>query len=162
MTWVAELVTDGVNGLLVAPGDPRALRDAIARITADPRLAMRLGAAARSTAESYAWERVLPRLAASFGELSYRTAIAPDMQQLKAEHVFREFDTVNDVRGHFIGHRTMKSEHAKEETMQRCRALDWPVNDHNAADACALWDYACCLIDPKLGIKRTPMFWRTA
>jgi hypothetical protein len=35
-------------------------------------------------------ERVLPRLAASFGDLSYRQAILPDMALLKAESLFRE------------------------------------------------------------------------
>jgi hypothetical protein len=33
---------------------------------------------------------VLPRLAASFGDLSYRHAVAPDMARLKAENLFRE------------------------------------------------------------------------
>ena len=40
-------------------------------------------------------QRVLPRLAASFGDLTYRTAVAPDMALLKAEHVFRDFDAVH-------------------------------------------------------------------
>jgi hypothetical protein len=39
-------------------------------------------------------QRVLPQLAAQFGSLSYRTAIAPDMTLLRAQHVFREFDRV--------------------------------------------------------------------
>jgi glycosyltransferase involved in cell wall biosynthesis len=64
VTGVSELIEDGVNGLLVPPGDPPALRLAIARIQGDPELGARLGAAARHTAEAYAWERVEPRLAA--------------------------------------------------------------------------------------------------
>jgi glycosyltransferase involved in cell wall biosynthesis len=62
VTGMAELVADGVNGLLVTPGDPRELKEAIGRIANDREFAMRIGAAARHTAESYAWERVVPRL----------------------------------------------------------------------------------------------------
>jgi len=35
---------------------------------------------------------VLPRLAATFGALSYRSAVMPDLARLKAECVFRKFD----------------------------------------------------------------------
>ena len=59
---VAEVVHDGVNGLLVAAGDTAALGDAVRRYFADEGLRERLrGAAAASVAE-YAPERV-------FGEL---------------------------------------------------------------------------------------------
>jgi glycosyltransferase involved in cell wall biosynthesis len=47
----ADLVHDGVNGLLVAPRDPAA----ISRVLADPAAAARLAAAARRTADAYAW-----------------------------------------------------------------------------------------------------------
>lgn len=52
-------------------------------------------------------ERVLPRLAASFGDLSYRSAITPDMATLKAERVFRDFDTVNADDEVFGTYRTL-------------------------------------------------------
>ena len=45
---VPELVQDGVHGVLVAPADPRALRDGIAKLLDDRSLAGRLGAAARA------------------------------------------------------------------------------------------------------------------
>jgi hypothetical protein len=38
--------------------------------------------------------RVLPELAKSFGALTYRHAVEPDLTQLKAEGVFRKFDHV--------------------------------------------------------------------
>jgi glycosyltransferase involved in cell wall biosynthesis len=44
-----EALEDEVTGLLVAPGDARALADAIARLLDDRRLAARLGEAARQT-----------------------------------------------------------------------------------------------------------------
>jgi glycosyltransferase involved in cell wall biosynthesis len=64
VTGVGELIEDGVNGLMVPPGDPRALGAAMTRLAGDRGLAERLGAAARHTAEGYAWERVEPRLEA--------------------------------------------------------------------------------------------------
>jgi glycogen synthase len=51
----ADLVHDGVNGLLVAPRDPAALAAAISRVLADPAAAAGLAAAARRTADAYAW-----------------------------------------------------------------------------------------------------------
>lgn len=37
-------------------------------------------------------DKVLPRLAATFGALSYRSAVMPDLARLKAECIFRKFD----------------------------------------------------------------------
>ena len=50
-----DLVRHGVNGLLVRPQDPGALAAAIGQILADPAMAARMSAAARSTAAAYAW-----------------------------------------------------------------------------------------------------------
>jgi glycosyltransferase involved in cell wall biosynthesis len=61
---VRDLVVDGVNGFLVPPDDPRALRDALARLAHERGLAARMGAAGRRRAEGFAWERVRPRLEA--------------------------------------------------------------------------------------------------
>jgi len=44
----AQLVRDGETGVLVPPGDPTAIRDAIARLLADPDLVIRLGRASHS------------------------------------------------------------------------------------------------------------------
>lgn len=59
---VADLVRDGVNGLLVPCDDPGALAETLSRVHADPALARRLGAAARISAESFGWDRTLPLL----------------------------------------------------------------------------------------------------
>lgn len=53
---LAEAIDDEVNGLVVAPGDPAALRHALERLLADAGLRARLGEAAREKARaSYAW-----------------------------------------------------------------------------------------------------------
>jgi glycosyltransferase involved in cell wall biosynthesis len=53
-----ELIRDGESGLLVEPGDPQALADAVRRLAADPDLRGRLGR--RASAEvvaSHSWKR---------------------------------------------------------------------------------------------------------
>ena len=45
------MVTDGVNGLLVRPGDPADIAAALRRLVEDPALRADLSAAARRTAE---------------------------------------------------------------------------------------------------------------
>jgi glycosyltransferase involved in cell wall biosynthesis len=50
---IPDLVTDGETGLLVEPGDARALADALVRALTEPGLAARLGTAARAAAEPW-------------------------------------------------------------------------------------------------------------
>jgi glycosyltransferase involved in cell wall biosynthesis len=45
---LSDYLEDGVDGLLVPPGDPAALREAIERVLSDPALAQALGAAGRA------------------------------------------------------------------------------------------------------------------
>jgi glycosyltransferase involved in cell wall biosynthesis len=59
---VAEIVTDGENGLLVPPDDPDALADAIRRFFADEPLRQQLRAAAAGSVARFAPEPVYARL----------------------------------------------------------------------------------------------------
>jgi glycosyltransferase involved in cell wall biosynthesis len=55
-----EAIEDGANGVLVPPGDARAMADAICRLLADPGRAARLGQAARhSINERFSMERMV-------------------------------------------------------------------------------------------------------
>ncbi len=63
---IPDVVRDGANGVLVPPGDPGALRDAIARLAADPGLRLRLGAAARREAMARSWALIWQRYEALF------------------------------------------------------------------------------------------------
>ncbi len=66
--------------------------------------------------------------------------------------------SVTDIRRHFLGDHMIKREQAKTETVRRCIALGWPVEDDNAADACALWSLGASLIDPTLALRLSPLF----
>ena len=61
---VPEVVADGENGLLVPPGDPVALADAIRRFFADGALRERLRAVAAGSVADYAPEKAFGRLEA--------------------------------------------------------------------------------------------------
>lgn len=61
---VPEVVHDGVNGLLVPPGDPEALRDAIQRYFADGELSRRLAEAAPASVAGHTEEAVFERIEA--------------------------------------------------------------------------------------------------
>ena len=65
---VAEVVTDGENGLVVEPGDVEALTAAIERFFADEALAARLRANAVSSVAAYSAEAVYGRLEAILHE----------------------------------------------------------------------------------------------
>lgn len=56
-----ELLEDGVSALLVPPGDPAALAEAVRRLAADAELARRIGAGGRAAYERQASEDVLGR-----------------------------------------------------------------------------------------------------
>jgi glycosyltransferase involved in cell wall biosynthesis len=59
---VPDLIRHAENGLLVAPGNPHALREAIACLRADAVLRQRLRNAGRSTAAAFSWEALGQRL----------------------------------------------------------------------------------------------------
>lgn len=62
-----EVVTDGVEGVLVPPRDPEALAAALVRILREPRLAERLGGAGRERALAFDWPIVVDRLEELYG-----------------------------------------------------------------------------------------------
>lgn len=60
---IPEVISDGVEGFLVAPGDVAALAQRWAQLLDDPQLAQRMGEAARrKVAATFSTEAVLPRL----------------------------------------------------------------------------------------------------
>jgi glycogen(starch) synthase len=59
---IPDVIEDGVNGLLVPPGDPEALARAIDRLLADRALAYRLSEGARARGKDYDWEVLAERV----------------------------------------------------------------------------------------------------
>lgn len=55
----ADLVTDGVDGLVVDPQDTAALAEALRLVVTDVAAARRMGAAGRATVEAFTWDRVV-------------------------------------------------------------------------------------------------------
>src|SRR5215211_6357455 len=59
---IPDVIEDGVNGMLVPPGDPEALARAIDRLLADRDLARRLSEEAQQRAKDYDWEVLAERV----------------------------------------------------------------------------------------------------
>jgi glycosyltransferase involved in cell wall biosynthesis len=70
---VPQVITDEVNGLIVPPGDPLALADAIERICSDPALRRQLGSQALVDSSRF-------DIARASGEIEevYRRLVGPD------------------------------------------------------------------------------------
>jgi glycosyltransferase involved in cell wall biosynthesis len=67
---IPEIIEDGVTGLLVEPGSPDELAQAIIRILQDPELARRMGAAGRETAKArFSPEQYVTQIQQIYGEL---------------------------------------------------------------------------------------------
>ena len=54
----SDVVSDGVDGLLVPPGDPQRLAEELQRVHHEPERLVAMGEAARRSAQRYAWPRV--------------------------------------------------------------------------------------------------------
>lgn len=61
------------------------------------------------------------------------------------------------VRKHFVGHGGQKRAAAKKAVIEKCQWRGWQTKDEDEADALALWDYQCALLDPQhfaMGMRR--------
>jgi glycosyltransferase involved in cell wall biosynthesis len=89
-----ELVQDGDNGLLVPPGDPQALANALARLITDPDLAVRLGHAAR---RSVANRFDLAAMAERFAEFYQSVVCSAHSRRSRQFATLREATAVSAV-----------------------------------------------------------------
>ncbi len=62
----SDVVSDGVDGLLVPPGDPQRLAEELQRAHYEPERLQAMGEAARRSAQRYAWPRVADQVAAVY------------------------------------------------------------------------------------------------
>lgn len=70
--------------------------------------------------------------------------------------VIRETD-VADVRKHFLG-KNPRGDEGKPQVQRQCRTLGWKFDSPDAADALAVWSYACALVAPSTAVVPTPLF----
>ncbi|PYQ23920.1 MAG: hypothetical protein DMF81_07170 [Acidobacteria bacterium] len=73
---IVEIVRDGLDGLLVAPGDAGELANAVGRLTDDPALRVRLGASARRRALDFDIRRTVSAIEAVYEEIAGGVASA--------------------------------------------------------------------------------------
>ena len=59
---LSDIVADGETGLLVTPGDPEALREAIQRLLADPVLRCHMGTMATQRVVKFQAQTVIPAI----------------------------------------------------------------------------------------------------
>jgi phosphatidylinositol alpha-mannosyltransferase len=69
----SDVVTDGVDGVLVPPADPQRLAEELQRLHHEPQRLREMGEAARRSAQRYAW----PRVADQVTEVYERALAAP-------------------------------------------------------------------------------------
>jgi phosphatidylinositol alpha-mannosyltransferase len=62
----SDVVSDGVDGVLVPPGDPQRLAEELQRAHHEPERLATMGAAARKSAERYAWPHIADRVSAVY------------------------------------------------------------------------------------------------
>jgi phosphatidylinositol alpha-mannosyltransferase len=70
----SDVVTDGVDGVLVPPGDPQRLAEELQRAHHEPERLAAMGRTARESAQRYAWPRVADRVSRVY-ERAIETAV---------------------------------------------------------------------------------------
>ncbi|HXV04648.1 MAG TPA: glycosyltransferase, partial [Solirubrobacterales bacterium] len=105
----SDVVTDGVDGVLVPPGDPQRLAEELQRAHHEPQRLRAMGEAARRSAQRYAWPRVADRVAEV-----YEQAIEAPAPEGAAQHA-----------AHWAGLRPADGKPARRP--QRLPSLDPPL-----------------------------------
>jgi len=82
----SDVVTDGVNGVLVPPADPQRLAEELQGLYHEPERRQALGATALRSAERYAWPRVAEEV-----EEVYEQALRAPEPQTRTETATRRF-----------------------------------------------------------------------
>jgi glycosyltransferase involved in cell wall biosynthesis len=64
------MITQGINGVLIPPGDVEALAAAIQQLIENPELRHRLGMAAQKKVGAYAAELIIPKFEAIYSTIA--------------------------------------------------------------------------------------------
>ena len=81
---MADIVEDGVNGLLVPPADAPSVVAAVSRLYCSPELRRSLGQAAQLTMRSYTWDKVARNFERIFLEVAHKPKHMTDSAALQA------------------------------------------------------------------------------
>jgi phosphatidylinositol alpha-mannosyltransferase len=84
-----HVLTDGREGLMVEPGDPEALAQALIWLLRHPGERARMGAAGRQTAQEYDWCKIARQVVGYYDELLTRRRTEAEAQE-RAERSLRE------------------------------------------------------------------------
>lgn len=85
----SDVVSDGVDGVLIPPGDPQRLAEELQRMHIEPERRIEMGARARVSAERFGWERVTTRI-----ERVYERALHVPQPSDRVARAFRRFGFV--------------------------------------------------------------------
>ncbi|MBA2504875.1 MAG: flippase-like domain-containing protein [Thermoleophilaceae bacterium] len=87
-----DVLRDGVDGVLVPPGDPKALGETLHDLALDPRRRERMSDAARRGASRFAWPRVAREVVATYEEAVERPEPATRKDRIAVATGFRPRD----------------------------------------------------------------------
>jgi phosphatidylinositol alpha-mannosyltransferase len=77
----AEVITHGVEGLLVRPQDGEALGQALLELVNDPDRRDAMGAMSRERAQHYSWDRVSQQVLSYYERLAYERKLTPSARE---------------------------------------------------------------------------------
>src|SRR4051812_22012582 len=72
-----DVARDGIDGVLVPPGDPAALGEALHDLAIDPERRLRMGECARERAQRFAWEHVTEEVLDAYGDAIRLASVEP-------------------------------------------------------------------------------------
>lgn len=93
-----DVVSDGVQALLVSPRDPNRLADALIRLLRDPGLRARFSENGRQTARQYDWPKVAAEILDFYTETIHRRALLSRLRRPRFRRVRRVASGVARVR----------------------------------------------------------------
>jgi phosphatidyl-myo-inositol alpha-mannosyltransferase len=82
----SDVVTDGVDGVLVPPADPQRLAEELQAMHHEPARRAAMGGAARESAQRYAWPRVAEQIERTYEDAQVRPAPASSRERLARRH----------------------------------------------------------------------------
>ena len=84
-----DVVSNGVQGLLVEPRNPGAIADALCRLLGNPELCAGMRRAGQETAQAYDWPRVATQVLDYYHEVLERRETEPEPQRVRFARVRR-------------------------------------------------------------------------